>query len=136
MTNLTLNYVVLGIAIAFEGGALAVAFREFNKRRGDVSILEAVRRGKDPSLFVVVFEDSAAMLGLLVALGGVALYHATGDATYDAMASIGIGVILALTAAWLAYESKSLLIGEAASPEIVAAIEALTARDERVLAVN
>jgi cation diffusion facilitator family transporter len=136
MGSLTINYVVLGFAIVFEGGALAVAFREFNKQRGRLSILAAVRGGKDPSLFVVVFEDSAAMLGLLVALAGLAIYQLTGNPMYDALASIGIGLILALTAAWLAYESKGLLIGESAAPETVAAIRIIVAADPRVLSVN
>ncbi len=136
MGNVTINYVVLGFAIVFEGGALFVAFREFNRSRGARGILEAVRRGKDPTLFVVVFEDSAALLGLFFALAGVALYQITGNPIYDALASIGIGVILALTAAWLAYESKGLLIGESASPEIVAAIAEIAERDGRVLATN
>jgi cation diffusion facilitator family transporter len=136
MGNLTINYVVLGFAIVFEGGALFVAFREFNRSRGASGILQAVRRGKDPTLFVVVFEDSAALLGLFFALAGVALYQITGNPIYDSLASIAIGVILALTAAWLAYESKGLLIGESASPEIVAAIAEIAARDGRVLATN
>jgi len=134
--NLTINYVVLGLAIAFEGGALWVALREFNKSRGGQSVMAAVKGGKDPSLFVVVFEDSAAMLGLLVALAGTFLYQLTGNIIFDALASICIGMILALTAAWLAYEAKGLLIGEAASPEIVAAINEVVNQDERVLATN
>ena len=136
MTNIGINYIVLGIAVVFEGGALFVAFREFNKQRGELGILAAVSRGKDPSLFVVVFEDSAALLGLLVALGGLILYELTGDPVYDALASMGIGVILALTAAWLAYESKGLLIGESAAPEVVSAISRVAEGDRRVLTIN
>jgi cation diffusion facilitator family transporter len=136
MTNITLNYIVLGAAVVFEGGALLLALREFNLSRGTTGVLDAVRGGKDPSLFVVVFEDSAALLGLLVAVVGVFLFQMTGDPTYDAAASIGIGLILALTAAWLAYESKGLLIGESASPEIVAAIAKIPEADDRVLTIN
>ncbi|MFV2090007.1 MAG: cation diffusion facilitator family transporter [Pseudomonadales bacterium] len=136
MENPIINYVVLGFAIVFEGGALFVAFREFNRSRGTTGIIQAVRRGKDPTLFVVVFEDSAALLGLLFALVGVGLYQITGDPVYDALASIGIGVILALTAGWLAFESKGLLIGESASPAIVAAIAEITQQDTRVLTTN
>ena len=136
MTNVTINYVVLVVAMLFEGGALTVAFREFNKQRGETGILEAVRVGKDPSLFVVVFEDSAAMLGLVFALLGVILYQLTGDPIYDALASMAIGLILALTAAWLAFESKGLLIGESASPAVVAAINQVAAQDDRVLSIN
>ena len=136
MGNLTINYVVLAFAIVFEAGALFVAVREFNRDRGTTPFLAAVRHGKDPSLFVVVFEDSAAMLGLLVALGGILAYQLTGNPFWDALASIGIGTILALTAAWLAFESKGLLIGESASPETVRAIRALLDEDPRLLAVN
>jgi cation diffusion facilitator family transporter len=136
MSNLGLSYVVLVIAIVFEGAALAVAFREFNKRRGELSVLEAVRMGKDPSLFVVVFEDSAALLGLLVALGGLLAYQLTGDPVFDALASMAIGVILGLTAAWLAFESKSLLIGESASADIVAAIQRIADAPDQVLTTN
>ena len=134
--DLTLNYIVLGLAIAFEGGALWVAVREFNKSRAGQSVMAAVRGGKDPSLFVVVFEDSAAMLGLVVALLATYLYQLTGNIFYDAAASICIGLILAATAAWLAYEAKGLLIGESAAPETVAAIHALVNADDRVLSVN
>jgi cation diffusion facilitator family transporter len=134
--DLTLNYVVLGLAIAFEGGALWVAVREFNKSRAGQSVMAAVRSGKDPSLFVVVFEDSAAMLGLVIALLATYLYQLTGNIVFDAGASICIGLILAATAAWLAYEAKGLLIGESAAPQTVAAINDLVAADDRVLAVN
>ena len=134
--DLTLNYIVLGLAIAFEGGALWVAIREFNKSRVGQSVMAAVRSGKDPSLFVVVFEDSAAMLGLIVALVATYLYQLTGNIVFDAGASICIGLILAVTAAWLAYEAKGLLIGESASPETVAAINDIVMADDRVLAVN
>jgi divalent metal cation (Fe/Co/Zn/Cd) transporter len=113
-----------------------VAFREFNKSRGSASVLAAVRGGKDPSLFVVVFEDSAALLGLMVAVAGLVLYELTGDLVFDAAASIVIGVILGATAAWLAFEAKGLLIGESAAPEIVESIRAVVDADPRILVVN
>ncbi len=134
--NLSINYVVLGLAIVFEGGALWVATREFNRARGTMPFFRAVRDAKDPSLFVVVFEDSAAMLGLLVALFGLMLYQVTGNPVFDALASITIGVILAITAIWLAYESKSLLIGEAALPEVTEQIEAILQSDPRIVGIN
>ena len=83
-----------------------------------------------------MFEDSAALLGLLVALAGLVLYQLTGNPVYDALASIGIGVVLILTALILAIESKSLLIGESADPKIVADIRATLNMDERILTVN
>jgi divalent metal cation (Fe/Co/Zn/Cd) transporter len=136
ISNISFNYAVLGLAMVFEAGALWVAFREFNRSRGSLSIIKAIKRGKDPTLFVVVFEDSAAMLGLAVAVSGIFLYQVTGDPIFDALASIGIGVVLILTAIILAMESKSLLIGESADPTIVAGIRQLLDADERISSVN
>ncbi len=116
------NYVVLALAIAFEGGSWAVALHEFRKVKGRRGYLEAVHRGKDPTLFVVLFEDSAAMLGLLAALAGVGAAHLLEAPVFDGVASIVIGLILAVTAVWLAVETKGLLIGESANPETVARI--------------
>ena len=113
-----------------------MAVREFNKSRGGRSVMAAVRGSKDPSLFVVVFEDSAAMLGLVVALAATYAYQVTGNILFDASASICIGLILAATAAWLAFEAKGLLIGESADPQTVAAIKTLVAAEEHVLSVN
>jgi len=118
----TINYIVLGLALIFEGAALFYALREFNRSRGDLGVIEAVKRGKDPNLFVVLFEDTAAMLGLLVAGLGVFLGQITGNSFYDGAASIAIGVILALTAIWLAVETKGLLIGEAANKGVIKGI--------------
>lgn len=118
----TINYIVLGLALIFEGFALYYALREFNRSRGEMGIIEAVKRGKDPNLFVVLFEDSAAMLGLLVAGLGVFLGHMTGNPFFDGAASITIGIILALTAVWLAIETKGLLIGEAARTVVIKGI--------------
>ena len=134
--NLTINYVVLGLALVFEAGALWVAFTEFNRSRGSLGIVKAITRGKDPTLFVVVFEDSAALLGLLIALLGIFLYQVTGNPIFDGLASIGIGVVLVLTALLLALESKSLLIGESAEPRIVAGIREILTADERIVSVN
>ncbi|MDA1074606.1 MAG: cation diffusion facilitator family transporter [Proteobacteria bacterium] len=134
--NLSINYIVLGFAVLFESGALWVAMREFNAQKGHYGFLEAVRMSKDPSIFVVVFEDTAALLGLLVALAGLVAYQITGNLIFDALASIIIGLILAGTALWLAYESKSLLIGEAASPLLRTQIRDCVVTDPRITHVN
>jgi cation diffusion facilitator family transporter len=134
--NFAINYVVLGFALVFESVALWVAFKEFNLSRGSRSIIRAVVGGKDPTLFVVIFEDSAALLGLLVALGGLVMYQVTGNPVFDALASIGIGVVLILTALILALESKSLLIGESAEPEVVASINEILEADDRLRSIN
>ena len=136
ISNILVNYLVLGFALLFEFGALYVALKEFNLNRGDQRWMDAVIHGKDPTLFVVVFEDTAAMLGLLIALLGLIAYQLTGNPLYDAVASIAIGVVLILTAIWLAVESKGLLIGEAASPQVRAAVRNTVTADDRVLAIN
>ena len=136
ITNPMINYVVLSLAIIFEAGALYVAVKEFNKARGKLGYLKAVQRGKDPSLFVVLFEDSAAMLGLFIALIGVTMTQVTGQLWWDGVASVSIGVILAATAFWLAIETKGLLIGEGADQETVESIRALAAKHREVESVN
>lgn len=123
--NFLINYTVLGLAIIFEGFAWYFAFREFSRGRGEWGYFEAVHKGKDPSMFVVLFEDTAAMMGLLVALGANILSQLTGLYVFDAAASIIIGLILAVTAIWLAYETKSLLIGERANLHVVDGIKQL-----------
>ena len=119
MKNPMINYIVLGLAMIFEGGAWAFALREFSRAKGKWGYIEAVQRAKDPSIFVVLFEDSAAMLGLLVAFVGIALAQYTGFLYFDGIASIIIGLILIGTAIWLAYETKGLLIGESANLDVV-----------------
>lgn len=132
----TINYIVLGLAMIFEGGALYFAVTEFNKVRGSFSYLEAVQRGKDPSLFVVLFEDSAAMLGLIVAFVGIMLAQITENILWDGAASIIIGLILAFTAIWLARETKSLLIGEGANKDIVDGIHKIASKQDSIEKIN
>ena len=132
----TVNYVVLGLAMIFEGAAWYFAWVEFTKTKGKWSYVEAIQRGKDPTLFVVLFEDSAAMLGLCVAFAGLALTQATGMAVFDGVASILIGVILGGTAIWLAYETKGLLIGESANGPVISGIRQLVSASPDVLHIN
>ena len=127
-----INYIVLGLAIVFEGVAWLFALREFNRRKGENGYIEAINQTKDPSVIVVLFEDSAAMLGLLVALIGITLTHVTGIVYFDGTASILIGFILIGTAIWLARETKSLLIGESADPQIVQGIHEIV-KDESIV---
>ena len=123
LQNPLVNYIVLALAIAFEGVAWIFAWKAFSRQRGKRGLFEAVRKGKDPTLFVVLFEDSAAITGLFVAFLGIALTDVTGNPVYDSIASLLIGLILAVTAIWLAYETKGLLIGESADPEVIKGIE-------------
>ncbi|CAH1388185.1 cation diffusion facilitator family transporter [Candidatus Nitrotoga sp. M5] len=118
ITNPMINYIVLGLALIFEGVAWYMALREFRKSKGKWGYLKAVQRGKDPSIFVVLFEDSAALLGLIIAFLGVFLAQVTGILWFDGLASVIIGLILGSTAVWLAIETKGLLIGESANSEV------------------
>lgn len=118
----TVAYIVLAVSIVLEGASWITAVRSFAREKGGQGWWQAIHRSKDPSTFVVLFEDSAALVGLVVAGAGIWLSHATGDARWDGIASIVIGMILAVVAILLARESKGLLIGERASPRLIAAI--------------
>lgn len=119
------NYVVLGLALVFEGGSWAVAIREFRAAKAERGYFEAVRESKDPTMFMVLFEDSAALLGLVIALAGIAASEAFQLPVLDGIASIGIGLVLAIVAMFLARESKGLLIGEPAQSKVVSSICAI-----------
>ncbi len=136
MENIFVNYIVLIIAIIFEGGSCYVAFTEFMKVKGEFNLFQAIKRGKDPTMFVVLFEDIAALLGLFVALVGITVANLTGDPSYDGMASIVIGVLLGVTAILLAFETKGLLIGESANPEVVEGINQILDNMDVVNHVN
>jgi len=136
LSNPIINYIVLGLALVFEGAAWFFAFREFSRSKGKWGFLEAIQRAKDPSIFVVLFEDSAAMLGLLVALAGIAAAQITGNLLYDGLASVIIGFILVGTAIWLAYETKGLLIGESANSGKVKQIREIIDAHDYVMHVN
>jgi cation diffusion facilitator family transporter len=136
LVNPLINYVVLSLAILFEAGAWWFAFTAFGKAKGRQGYFQAVRTGKDPTLFVVLFEDSAALIGLVVAMVGIAMTQLTGNGLYDGMASVAIGAILGGAAIWLAHETKGLLIGEGARPEVVAGIKRIAASLDIVVRVN
>ena len=134
--NPLINYVVLGFALVFEGGAWAFAFKEFSQTKGTWSYVQAVQRGKDPTIFMVLFEDSAAVLGLIVAFLGIWLGQLTGIVYLDGIATVIIGLILGGTAVWLACETKGLLIGESANLEVVQSIRELARQLAGVIHVN
>jgi len=136
INSFLVNYIVLGLAIIFEGAAFMFALKEFKKVKGQLTYMEAVKQGKDPSIFVVLFEDGAALLGLIVALFGILLVQFTGIAIFDGIASVVIGVILAVTAILLARETKGLLIGESADPEIVKAIHDMVSEIDPIERTN
>lgn len=106
------NYLVLALGILFEGTVWVIALKAFKAEKGDRGWVDAVRASKDPTVFTVLFEDSAALLGLFAALIGIYLSQALEMPVLDGGASVVIGLILAGTAAFLAYECQSLLTGE------------------------
>lgn len=136
VTRPVINFVVLGLAMIFEGVAWTLAYREFNRIRGSAGFIQAVRQSKDPTVFTVLFEDTAAMLGLIVATVGVAAAVYLDLEWADGAASIVIGLILAGTAVALAIETKGLLIGEAAAPALVADVKAIVEATPTIAALN
>nr|WP_294850632.1 cation diffusion facilitator family transporter [uncultured Sphingomonas sp.] len=118
-------YVVLLVAFVLEGGSTLSAFNEFRQAKGALGWVEAVQRSKDPPGFIVLLENGAAMLGIIVAAGGLGVSQLTGDPRWDGAASVVIGAILGFTAFILARESKQLLIGEAADEDIVDGLRAM-----------
>ncbi len=134
--NAYMSYIVLGLAMVFEGIVWVVAFREFRRTQGQMGWLSAMRRSKDPVVFTVLLEDTAAMFGLLVAMAGIALSQAFDLPILDGIASIVIGLILAGTAAFLAYEAQSLLTGESIDPEVRDDIRAIGASEPGVVGIN
>jgi hypothetical protein len=123
---------VFGLAFVFEAISLWVAWRAFRKVKGQQHIWQAVQRSKDPTSFTVVLEDSAALIGVVIAMAGTALFVVTENPVWDGAASVAIGVLLAAVAAVLARESKQVLVGEAASAEVVAALRATVAAHPQV----
>ena len=136
VTDAYVNYVVIALAIGFEGWTWTVAFAEFRKTKGPLGYIEAVRASKDPTVFTVLFEDSAAMLGLVIAFGGIASSQVLGVSMPDGLASLGIGAILATTAALLAYECKGLIVGERAKSEVIAGIKRILADQPGIKRTN
>lgn len=129
------SYIVLGAASVFEGAALFVSIREFNKTRTEdgQSLWRAIQDSKDPSSFIVIVEDAAALAGLAVAFAGVWLSETLENPMYDAIASMVIGVLLTVVATALVTETKGLLIGESASQATRDGIKAIVRSDDAVL---
>ncbi|HZX70277.1 MAG TPA: cation diffusion facilitator family transporter [Rhodanobacter sp.] len=131
-----INYVVLAVSFVFEGTSWTVALREFRARKGRLGYFEAFRLSKDPTTFTVLLEDSAALLGLLVALAGLLGAQLFDQPILDGVASIGIAGVLTVSAMLLARETKGLLIGETAHPVVSEAILAVAAADAGVRCAN
>jgi cation diffusion facilitator family transporter len=125
ISNAGINYVVLGLAFLFEGVSWRVAMHEFRAAKGTRGYFEAVRQSKDPAMFMVLFEDSAALIGIIIAVVGIAASEAFQRPALDGAASVGIGLLLGVVAMFLAREAKGLLIGESAASEVVSSICAI-----------
>src|SRR3569833_363443 len=120
--NPTANYIVLGLSAIFEGVSWTIALREFNREKGPLGYLDAIKKSKNPTTYTVLIEDSVALIGLLIAFAGIFSAQLFGDPRLDGVASIAIGGLLGAVAVFLARESKNLLLGEPALPAVRAAI--------------
>jgi cation diffusion facilitator family transporter len=126
------NYAVLGFAMVFEGTSWVFGWKAFRSVRGRRGIFEAIRKSKDPSTFMVFFEDSAALLGIVIAFIGIFLGQQLHNPYADGLASIMIGVVLGVVSFILAYESKGLLIGEGVDRETLRLLRRLVEKDDAV----
>jgi cation diffusion facilitator family transporter len=132
MGDPTAAYIVLGFSFLIEGASFMVAIRHFLRAKGDRSAWQYVQHSKDPSLYTIVLEDSAAMLGLLFAFLGIFFGHLLNNPYLDAIASIAIGLLL-MSVAWiLASRTKGLLVGEGVDPNELADIRRRVESDPAV----
>ncbi len=136
MTDPLVNYVVLALAFLFEGSSWWISLRQFRTVKGDLSYREAFRRSKDPPSFMVLFEDSAALVGILIAAVGTWLSVRLHAPLIDGLASILIGLVLGGVAIVLARESKSLLIGERADRSLSDSILRIAGAEESIARAN
>ncbi|TDO20609.1 cation diffusion facilitator family transporter [Pedobacter duraquae] len=133
LRNPTWNYVVLGLSVIFEGTSLVIAAKEFNLTRAGQTWWEAIKRSKDPSGFLVLFEDGAAVAGLLLVIICLFLGHHYEIPELDGIASVLVGSILIVVSLILARESRSLLMGEGIAPETQKKIIAIVEKNPAVI---
>ncbi|WP_151805966.1 cation diffusion facilitator family transporter [Acinetobacter bereziniae] len=130
------NYVVLGFAMLCEGTSWFIALKSFKKMKGKMGYFESFRRSKDPTTFTVLFEDSAALIGLIIAFVGIFCAQQFDLPILDGIASILIGVVLAISALLLARETKGLLMGETADPKLRHNVLEVAQEDPAVYSAN
>jgi len=130
------NYVVLGLAFVFEGASWLVSLRQFSAAKGTLGYYQAFRRSKDPPSFMVLFEDTAALLGIVIAALGTYAATTLDSPMWDGVASIMIGIVLGITSLLLTRESKSLLIGERADKRLTDSILRIAAEQHCVRRAN
>jgi cation diffusion facilitator family transporter len=136
MSDPTWNYVVLILSLIFEGTSLFIAVKEFNKTRNGIGWWDAIIKSKDPSSFLVVFEDGAAVLGLIIVMVLMGFSHAMQLPELDGLASVLVGVLLVFVSFILARESRSLLMGEGIAPETRQKIRELAEQNPTVIKVK
>jgi cation diffusion facilitator family transporter len=130
------NYIVLALAFIFEGSSWLVSLMQFRNAKGTLGYFEAFKLSKDPPSFMTLFEDSAALFGILIAAGATFAAAGLGHPELDGAGSIAIGMILAATSVFLVRESKSLLLGEQAYPSIQKSILAIANAQPNCLKAN
>jgi cation diffusion facilitator family transporter len=136
ITDPLVSYVVLALAFVFEGGSWIVSKRQFDAAKGPLGYYESFRRSKDPPSFMVLFEDSAALLGIVLAALGTLAASSLGAPVFDGIASILIGIVLGFTSILLARESKSLLMGERADKKLSDSILRVASQERAVARAN
>lgn len=132
MGDPTISYVVLSLAVVFEASVWWVAFKAFRNLSTGKGFWAEIRSSKDPTTFTVLFEDTAALLGLLFALVGIYLANLLEMPVLDGVASICIGVLLCVVASLLVIESKGLLLGESVGPDVRESVQRVTRADPAV----
>ena len=136
ITDPTWNYWVLGLSLVFEGISCFLAFKAFNADRGDMGFWETLSRSKDPSVFAILLEDLAALLGLVIALAGVYFGHRLNNPYLDGAASVAIGVLLVAVALFLIYKTKRLLVGTGVDDETIDDIEKIVRAQPNIVQVG
>jgi len=126
------SYVVLAVALVFDGGSFIVALRTLRREEPGKSLVSIVRHGKDPSAFTVVLEDIADLSGIAIAFLGVWLGHRLTNPYLDGVASIGVGLVLGAVALVLVTESRKLLVGERTSEDVLQVVRDAAQRDTRI----
>lgn len=130
--DITIALIILGFSIALEGWSTLGNIKEMNKRRGSVPFVQYLKESKDSDLVVVFGENSAAVLGLLLAGIAIIIAKYTDDGRWDAIGSLAIGVVLVGVAIFLAREIKALLVGEAADPKLLDAVEKIAEKSDNI----
>lgn len=132
VAHIPVALIVLGVAMIAEAVSLRVAFKKINIERGKTGLIPYLRNSKKAELIVVFLEDTAALIGLAIAMTALLLEHFTGILFFDGLASVLIGLLLAVTALFMGNETKSLIIGESADPDLLRKIRLLLLKEDSI----